>query len=141
MRLVFFLLFVSLSAFAQHQDQPLKESDSDLRTGIIMFSIDDLGEDTIYWLERTPNLDYFLRMKEDDDDETIRKVDSRDAKKMEMDFASRFLKIQYEIESEKGDCKVTLRLTLKGESYDICKKDEKKAQEFAPFLQALSKRF
>lgn len=105
-----------------------------------MFSIEDTEEDSVYWLERTANLDYFLRMKEGDDEE-IRKVDTRDAKKVDMDFASRFLKCQYELPPSPKDCKVTLRLSMKGETQDICKKDDKKAQEMMPFLKALMKRF
>ena len=58
-----------------------------------------------------------------------------------MDFASRFLKCQYELEALPGECKVDFRLVLKGESQELCKKDEKKSQEIGPFIQALNKRF
>jgi len=140
MRFAILLFLVSFTSFAQHASQPVKESSADLRSGIIMFSIEDTEEDSVYWLERTANLDYFLRMKEGDD-EKIRKVDTRDAKKVDMDFASRFLKCQYELPPSPKDCKVTLRLSMKGETQDICKKDDKKAQEMMPFLKALMKRF
>ena len=140
MKLVLFFLCLTLNAFAQHAEQPLKESSEDLRSGVVIFSVEDASEESIYWLERTAGLDFFLRMK-DDDKETLRKIDSRDAKKLDMEFASRFLKVQYEIEAEKGDCKTVYRLTMKGESQEICKKDDKKTQEIKPFLQDLKKRF
>jgi hypothetical protein len=128
------------SLFAQHTSQPEKESTTDLRSGLVMFSVEDVKEETIYWLERTANYDYFLRMKEDDD-EKILKVGSKDALKLDREFASKFLKAQYEIESVTGDCKVTLRLSLKGEGQDLCKKDDKKTQEFLPFIKSLAQRF
>lgn len=140
MRTWIVLFLISFGAMAQHAAQPEKESTSDLRSSLNIFSIEDTDSEKIYWLERTANLDYFLRLK-DDDDESIRKVDSRDAKKLEMDFASRFLKIQYELPASEGKCEVTLRLSLKGESQEVCKKDDKKTQEIKPFLDAIGKRF
>ncbi len=137
----FLFLFILLTQFAYSQtQQPEKESKDDLRAGLIMFSIEDIGEDTIYWLERTTGEDYFLRMKEDDEDK-IMKISSKDAKKLDMDFASKFLKLMYELPPSPEGCKVTLRLTMKGEGQDVCGKDEKKAQEILPFMKEVAKRF
>ncbi len=69
------------------------------------------------------------------------KVSAKEAKKLDMDFASKFLKCQYELPPSEEGCKVTLRLSMKGESQDVCRKDEKKAQEINPFLKDLTKRF
>lgn len=132
---------LTLSALAQHSEQPQKESNSDLRNATILFSVEDVSGQKIIWLERTPHLDHFLRMKDDDNDEVLRKIDSKDAKKLEMDFASSFLKCQYELASASGDCHAIYRLTLKGEDQEICRKDEKKSQEIEPFVKALHKRF
>lgn len=139
-----FLLFLLTSlgvCLAQYSDQPMKESSSDLRAGLEIFRIIDVPEETEVWLEKTPNLDYFLRMKNDDDEEKIQKITSKEAKKLDMEFASRFLKCQYELPPSPENCKVTLKLTLKGEKQDVCGKDEKKSQEIAPFLKDLQKRF
>lgn len=138
----FFLIFflVSFGALAQHSSQPDKESVEDLRAGNIMFSIENVSEETTFWLERTASLDYFLRMKEDAE-EKILKISAKEAKKLDMDFASKFLKCQYELPSSEEDCKVTLRLSMKGESQDVCRKDDKKTQEIDPFLKDLVKRF
>lgn len=139
MRFLFLIFILSLPVFSQTQ-QPEKESKDDLRAGLVMFSIEDVGEDTTYWLERTTGQDYFLRMKEDDD-EKIMKISSKDAKKLDMDFASKFLKLMYELPASPEGCKVTLRLTMKGEKQDMCGKDEKKAQEMVPFMKEVAKRF
>jgi hypothetical protein len=139
MRFLFLIFILSLPVFSQTQ-QPEKESKDDLRAGLIMFSMEDIGEDTTYWLERTTGQDYFLRMKEDDD-EKIMKISSKDAKKLDMDFASKFLKLMYELPPSPEGCKVTLRLTMKGETQDMCGKDEKKAQEMMPFMKDVAKRF
>jgi len=139
MRFLFLIFILSLPVFSQTQ-QPEKESKDDLRAGLIMFSIEDVAEDTTYWLERTTGEDYFLRMSEDDD-EKIMKISSKDAKKLDMDFASKFLKLMYELPPSPEGCKVTLRLTMKGESQDMCGKDEKKAQEMVPFMKDVTKRF
>ena len=141
MKLLFFIILSLSSAFAQHSEQPTKESTSDLRNQSILFSIEDVPNKKTFWLERTQSMDYFLRVKESGSDEEIKKIDSGSAKKLDMDFASRFLKCQYEIEEVKGDCKVTLRLSMKGETQDLCGKDDKKTQEIDPFLKNLSKQF
>lgn len=140
MRFLFLIVFLSYGALAQHSSQPEKESAEDLRSGLTIFSIEDVGEETTIWLERTASLDYFLRMKEEDEEKLL-KVSAKEAKKLDMDFASKFLKCQYELPPSEEGCKVTLRLSMKGESQDVCRKDEKKAQEINPFLKDLAKRF
>jgi hypothetical protein len=137
---LFLTLFLNLAVWAQHSEQPAKEDTTDLRAQSVLFSMEDVAKKKVLWLERTANLDYFLRLKEDKE-EVIRKLASREGAKLDREFASRFLKCQYEIESPAGDCQVTLRLTMKGESQDICVKDEKKAQEIVPFMSQLEKRF
>jgi hypothetical protein len=127
-------------AFAQHSEQPVKEDSTDLREDMVVFSIEEVGKNKSWYLERSPSYTYVISKKEKDD-ETVRKIDGRIAQKLDRDFASRFLKCQYEIPAVEGECKVTLRLTLKGESQDICAKDDKKSQEIISFLEDLSKRF
>lgn len=140
MHFLLFIFILSFCAVAQSNSQPPKESTDDLRAGIILFSIEDLNQKAIYWLERTASLDHYLRMNEGKN-EKILKVSSKEARKMEMDFATKFLKCQYELPPSKEDCKVTLRLTMKGDSQDVCVKDEEKAQEMKPVLKELEKRF
>lgn len=139
MRFLLLFIILSLPAFSQ-TPQPEKESKDDLRSGLVMFSMEDIGEETTYWLERTVAQDYFLRMKEDGE-EKIMKISSKDAKKLDMDFASKFLKLMYELPASPEGCKVTLRLSMKGETQDVCGKDEKKAQEIVPFMKDVAKRF
>ncbi len=140
MRFILLFLIVT-SAFAQHSSQPQKESTSDLRTGLTMFSIENTEDEMIVWLERTPNLDYFLRMKEEDEDEKIQKITTRDAKKLDREFASKFLKLQYELPPSPKGCEVTLRLNMKGERQSVCEKEDKKTQEILPIIKDLIKRF
>lgn len=136
------LLFFTLNlCLAQHSAQPAKESTSDLRSGLELFKIVSVEEGAEIWLERTASLDYFLRLKKKGNEEKIQKVTSKDAQKLDMDFASRFLKCQYELPSSPLNCKVTWKLSMKGETQDICGKDEKKSQEIDPFLKDLRKRF
>jgi len=134
-------LFISYSALAQHSEQPQKESVSDLRSADVLFSVEEVGKEKTYWLERTSNLDHFLRIKDEGKEEVIKKVDGRVAKKIDMDFASRFLRCQYEYPDSPGECKVTLRLMLKGEKQEICLKDEKKSREIQGFIEDLNKRY
>jgi hypothetical protein len=139
MRLFFLLAFFIFPVFSQIQ-HPQQESKDDLRAGLIMFSIENISEHNSYWLERTAGQDYFLRMKEDDE-EKIMKISSKDAKQLDIDFASKFLKLMYELPPSTDGCKVTLRLSMKGETQDLCGKDDKKSQEMAPFMKDLAKRF
>lgn len=137
---LFLCLFFSLSAFAQSPEQPVKENDQDLRSNLTIFRIEDVKNDKVYILNRTTLLDHYLKYIKGDEEE-LRKVDSRDAKKLDSDFASKFIRIQYEIPAVEGKCKVTLRLMMKGEEQEICEKDEKKSQEVATFVQELAQRF
>lgn len=138
--LYIFSIALSFSVFAQHSSQPAKESSDDLRDGQTMFKIHDVNEGTDIWLERTASQDYFLRMKESKDEKLI-KLAAREAKKLDMEFASKFLKCQYELPPSEEGCKVSLKLTMKGDVQEICGKDEKKAQEIYPFAKNLQKRF
>lgn len=137
--LIFSLLFSGF-VFAQYSEQPAKESTEDLRHSHLIFSLEESQRNESFALERTPALSHYLRHQKDDQVE-ITKVDSADAQNLDMNFARHFLKIQYEIPSVDGECKVTLRLNMKGEKQEICEKDDKKAQEMASFLKDLKKRF
>ncbi len=141
MQMLLLILWLSWAAFAQHEAQPHKESATDLRSGLEVFHISDLENDRQIWLEKTVGLDYFLRMKINEDGDKIQKISTKDAKKLDSIFASRFLKCQYELPPSPIECKVTLRLSMKGETLDVCGKDERKTQEILPFLQELTSRF
>jgi len=140
MNLLFGLLLLSGLAHAQHSEQPLKESTTDLRNQLVVFSIDIPNDKKTFQLERTQGLEYFLRAKISGE-ETIKKIDSRAASKLDREFSSKFLRCQYELPSGPGECKVTLRLSMKGESQEICAKDDKKSQEMASLIQDLNQRF
>lgn len=139
-RSLLLILFLSSSLWAQYSEQPAKEDTADLRSQSVLFSLEDQVSKKTFWLERTSNLDYFLRFKTKGQEE-IRKLASREGAKLDREFASRFLRCQYELTAEPGACEVMLRLSMKGETQDICKKDEKKTQEMAAFVSELSKRF
>ena len=107
---------------------------------LLMFQIEDVRLGRFIWLERTPDLDYFLKFKTNET-EKIQKVASNEAKKLDFEFASRFFKCQYEIPPSEERCEVTLRLNLKGDSQEICDKDERKTQEISPYFKNLEKHF
>jgi hypothetical protein len=135
--LFFFFIF---SSFAQSPLQPTKSEIVHSGKSLIMFRIDDIKTGRVIWLERSSNLDYFLKLKTSQT-EKIQKIASREAKKLDLEFASRFLKCQYEIPPFENDCEVTLRLNLKGEGQEICDKDERKTQEITPYFKNLEKHF
>lgn len=135
------VLLMLSSLYAQSPEQPAKEESHDLRNNqLTIFRIEEVKTGKIYQLERNVLLDHYLKLTNGNDEE-LRKVDTRDAKKLDMDFAGRFIRIQYEIPSVDGACKVTHRLAMKGDEQEVCEKDEKKSQEVASFLQELAKRF
>ncbi len=131
--------FLSL-ARAQYSEQPAKESHTDLRLQTVLFSIEIPDDHKTYILERTSGQDYFLRRKFHDE-EMIQKIAGREAVRIDRDFASRFLRCQYEIQAMEGKCIVTLRLRMKGEAQDICGKDDKKSREMSTIVTELAKRF
>lgn len=137
--LLIIMAFTSVS-FGQYSEQPSKESSSDLRSQLVLFSVEIPKEKKTYLLERSANQSYFLRMIEGDK-VTMRKIASGEATKLDREYASRFLKCMYEIPSEAGDCQVTLRLQMKGDGQEICEKDDKRYQEFSGLLSKISKFF
>ncbi len=139
MKILVLFLFIT-SAMAQHSEQPVKEDTTDLRDQLTVFSIENVSDGKTWVLERSPSFTNVLR-KTDKDGEVVRKIDGRVATKLDRDFAARFLKCQYEIASPEGECKVTLRLSMKGETQEICAKDDKKSQEIQGFVEDLNKRF
>ena len=139
MQTILFVLFLA-SAFAQHSEQPSKEDTTDLREGKVIFSIEDVEKGKTWLLERSPGYASTIRRK-DKTGEALKKIDGRVAQSLDRDFSSRFLKCQYEIAAIDGECRVTLRLTMKGESQEICSKDDKKNQEIQAFVETLNQRF
>ncbi len=139
MKILFILLF-SMTVMAQHSEQPVKEDNTDLRDQTVMFKIEEVGNKRSWTLERSPSFTNVIRRSVKGEEE-IRKIDGRIAQKLDRDFAMRFLKCQYELPVGEGQCKVMLRLSMKGDSQEICEKDDKKSQEIQAFLDELSKRF
>ncbi len=140
MRLFLFCLILSTHVLGQNDNQPQKESSLDIRTNFLVFSITELNPEKVIWLERTANLEYFLRMKQNNQLKIV-KISSRDGTKLDQEFASRFLKCQYELPESSKDCEVTLRLKMKSEEQHICKKDEQKAQEIKSLFKRLDMLF
>lgn len=141
MRFILLTFFITSFCFGQSDSQPQKESTSDLRAGIVMFSILDKSDETNIWLERTSGLDYFLKKEKDSEIQVTQKITTKEAAQLEKDFASMFLKVQYEIPAITDDCSVTLHLVMKGDEQKICKKEEKKTQEINSFLKEIAKKF
>ncbi len=142
MRTLLITLLFSHQLMAQHAEQPLPLQDNveDMRQATVLFSIEDVREKRHYWLERTPALDHFLRLKKGSE-EVLKKADSREAKKLDLSFAAGFLRCQYQLPTAPGNCQVVYKLNMKGEEQEICAKDDKKSQEIQAFLKELNKRF
>jgi hypothetical protein len=128
--------WLSCLVVAQHNEQPAKESSTDLRTNSVLFSIEDTLARQTYFLERTVSMDYVLRTRREGED-VMRKISSKDALGLDQDFAGKFLKCQYELPTVEGECQISWKLSMKGEEQEICSKDDKKSQEMASFLQQL----
>lgn len=141
MPFVLAILFVLFNlSWAQHPDQPMAESNSDLRGNLVLFSVEMPKDKKLIVLERSAGQDYFLRLKVKGK-ERIQKVAGREAQRLDRDFSSRFLRCQYELPTAAGDCEVTLRLSMKGDGQEICQKDDLKTREMAALLAELSKHF
>ena len=97
----------------------------------------DLTLEKVIWLERSANLEYFLRMKQKDEVKIL-KISSREATKIDREFASGFIKCQYGSPAAPKNCEVTLRLKMKSESQEICNKEDQKTQEMGALFQKLS---
>ena len=54
MKIFVFFLFMT-TAMAQHSAQPVKEDSSDLREETVLFSIEEVGKDMTWVLERSPS--------------------------------------------------------------------------------------
>ncbi len=140
MRVFILLSLLTLPVYAQHSSQPVKEATHDLRSGLTLFSLTDLGSEKTFWLERTQGLDYFLHMKEGSEEKML-KLASTQAKKLDQDFAAKFLNFQYSGSAPEEGCKIAMKLNMKGEALNVCAKEERKTQEMEPFVKDLAKYF
>ena len=140
MKLVLFCLIISTHIFGQSSNQPTKESSLDIRTNLVLFSMADLSLEKVIWLERTANLEYSLRMKQKDEVKIL-KISSREATRIDREFASKFLKCQYELPLAPKDCEATLRLKMKSEYQEICNKEDQKTREINSLFQKLNRLF
>jgi hypothetical protein len=130
-----FAFFLNFS-FAQYPGQPEKESSTDLRSRVQLFRLEILKDETYYQLERSSNEEYFL-IGQVKSIKTLKKVARSEAIKLDHLFSTQFLKSEFEILSKEGHCDVTLRLTMKGQAQEICKKDDEKAQVFSQIISDL----
>jgi hypothetical protein len=140
MRLFLFCFILASHALGQNANQPQKESHLDIRSSSVLFSIVDLDLNKVIWLERTVNLEYFLKMKLKDQ-ERILKLSGKEASSIDREFASGFLKCQYELPESRKDCEVILRLKMKSEAQEICKKEDEKTRLTRTLFQKLDKLF
>jgi hypothetical protein len=134
------IFLITFSVYAQHAEQPQKELDHKARLDTIVFSLKEIGKNKTFWLERSSDGENLLRFKLDNREE-VQKIDTKNAKQLELDFASSFLTCLYEVESLPGDCQRNFQLELKGEIQELCQKDERKSQVIRLFIERLEKRF
>lgn len=139
--IVFFAMITIFHFYVYANDQPEKESNQDLRSGLVVFKIEDLIQKESIGLERASDRSFSLRWIKKNSLEKLVKLSSADAQKLEFEFAGKFIRCQYELPSSPEGCNVTLRLNMKGESQNICEKEDKKTQELKPFFKSLSQRF
>jgi hypothetical protein len=134
-----FLFFFSL-AHGQYSEQPIPESNADLRNLFILFKVEIFQDKKVVALERRAGRDYFLRLSYKGQ-EKIKKIPGQKAQKLDQDFSARFLRCQYEFPATRDKCQVTLRLNMKGEVQEICQKEDLKTQEITSFLSELLQLF
>lgn len=129
---------MAVSVFAQHSEQPLAESNSDLRGQLVLFSIETPSEEVVV-LERSSNFEYFI-LSGEKGEEVKKKIDAKEAQQLDREFAAIFIKAMYELDAFEGKCKKSWDLKMKGEYQKICKEDERRHQLFEAFLDPLRKK-
>ncbi len=137
MRKIYGFMMVALitfSAIAQEQERP--ESNTDLRGGKAMFTIEQTDDEEKVELSRTSAGDYFLIFTEDDEVHK-NKLGREKAEKLNEQFSGLFLKLQYEMPADPKGCDAEWRLVLLGEEQKVCPKNEQKHQEILPVFKAM----
>ncbi len=137
MPFVFLIISIILNfSYAQYPGQPEKESSTDLRSRFQLFRLEIVQDQIYYQLERSSNEEYFLTTQTNKQ-KSLTKITRVHAIKLDQLFSSEFLKAEFEILAKEGPCEVTLRLTMKGQEQQICKKDDEKAQAFGQIISDL----
>lgn len=137
MKFLIICFIIAAPAFAQHSEQPLAESNSDLRGQQVLFSAMD--EDDEFKLERSSNFEYFLSSGEKGK-EVRRKIDRKEAETLDKEFAGLFIKSMYEFPAYEGKCSDAWNLKMKGDVHKICEEDEQRYQLFRNFVKPLRKK-
>lgn len=128
------LVVITLSAQAVEQERP--ESNTDLRGGKVLFTIEQTDDEEKVELSRTSAGDYFLIFSEDDE---VRKnkLGREKAEQLNEQFSGLFLKLQYEMPADPKGCDADWRLVLLGEEQKVCPKNEQKHQEISAIFKSM----
>lgn len=132
------LLITQLSLAQGYNEQSRPESNHDLRGHRPLLIIEDLSENESVQLERNGSGDFFV-VRKDGDDLARNKLARVVAEEIDQKFSAAFLKVQYELREDPKDCDANWRLTLRGDEYKFCPKNEQKDQAIRPIFVEMRK--
>ena len=139
MKMLLILILAAPMVFAQHSEQPVAESNSDLRGQSVLFSM-ETPEGDVVSLIKSSSFEYFLLAGEKKEEEK-KKIDAKAAQGLDLEFASLFIKAMYELPAYEGKCKKKWDLKMKGDEQKICQEDEQRHQLFQKFIDPLRKKY
>jgi hypothetical protein len=107
---------------------PQKENNLDLREDKTLFSLHDAKNNSLRNL-KIGGSEYKLTIGSEE-----RKTEQTFAVEIDKEFASLFLRLQYEVDSPLKVCDKNYQLVLRNEILKICEKDEQRTRLIAEFL-------
>ncbi len=128
--------FISLS-MAQHPEQPYKIDDEHFRGSSFVFKIVDENESFEVALEKTFEGNHFLKSIEDSEVHQIKKISSKKANILALDFSSNFLRAYHSLPEGEVKCKKIYSLQLKNQNLNICDDDKDKIKWIKVTLNSL----
>lgn len=132
------LLFVQVALAQGYNDQTRPENNNDLRSHRPLLIIENLSDKESVQLERNGSGDFFI-VRKDGQDLARNKLARVTAEEIDQRFSAAFLKVQYELQDDPKDCNADWRLTLRGDEYKFCPKNEQKDQTIRPIFVEMRK--
>lgn len=132
-----FFIFLLLP-FLFSMQEVKKESNSDLRNNVRIFSLEQLSDNKMKIYLQSNNATEYGLVFEKSDERSVLRLSSGAMKEVDKVFVDGFFQLNYILaRSTDNKCKKLYRLELRGEELFICKDEEKRLEYLSGLVQRL----
>jgi len=132
------LCFLITLPFTFAQTRVQKESNEDLRNARMKFALENISE--VEKIELVENNGSFTVMHSLNKKNLSRKISGKSAEEIDQQFLEMFLNLKYKQPEFNGkDCSIVFKMSMRMDSYEICKGESEKIALAKSLLENLKK--